>query len=758
MKFNVPKSPKRDVLIIDEFLGVDFTNSPANIDDNKSPNAVNMIRDVPGKVRKRQGYELIKTFTLKNKLMNTATSKTLSGITSTINTDKSITFNGTASSSSNFTIGTVTVQAGTTYKLSGGKSVMCKMDIRKNGTMYTDTVEGTEIIDIGGSPTFTPNTTTEVVANIRITSGTTVQNLTFYPMIRLASITDSTYEPYYETTDYNVTINGKHSRRGDEYPLYHVGTKIFKESIMLYDGANNAISHSWQFNDNLYIIDGLAMLVYNGTTVTTVSSVAYIPTLTIAKAPNGGGTQYEDFNLLQPGFTELFAGTASATQYYMTFGDLDATTVTASILNSSGDWVAKTEGTDFTVNRTTGVITFTTAPGESVINGEDNVKITAYRTVDGYADRVNKCKFGTRFGVNGAFDRLFISGNPDFINFDWYSQQWDATYFSDTSYSTLGSSASAVVGYSIISNYLAAHKDEMEQDLSIILRQGDLVDSKPSFKIVNTLQGAGAISTNSFNYLCTEPVFLTRSGIYAVTAQDITGEKYAQNRSFYINGKMLKEDFDKLKNSFSIIYNDMYILAVNNHLYILDGLQPIKTDKSMPYATRQYVGFYCENVPARCMWEHENRLYFGTADGNIYRFYNDKDSLTSYSDNGTAISAKWETADLEGKLFYKNKTFRFLSVKLGSAISTSLEIYAQKQGIWGFIKQDNTTGRYFSFQHLTFSKLSFSCNATQRVSSTKLSVKKVDKARFRFENKEFNEPFGLFSIALEYQESGNAKG
>ncbi len=63
MKFNVPKSPKRDVLIIDEFLGVDFTNSPANIDDNKSPNAVNMIRDVPGKVRKRQGYELYKTFT-----------------------------------------------------------------------------------------------------------------------------------------------------------------------------------------------------------------------------------------------------------------------------------------------------------------------------------------------------------------------------------------------------------------------------------------------------------------------------------------------------------------------------------------------------------------------------------------------------------------------------------------------------------------------------------------------------------------------
>jgi len=53
MKFSVPKSPARNVLTIDEFLGVDFTNSPANIDDNKSHHAVKMVRDVPVKVSKR---------------------------------------------------------------------------------------------------------------------------------------------------------------------------------------------------------------------------------------------------------------------------------------------------------------------------------------------------------------------------------------------------------------------------------------------------------------------------------------------------------------------------------------------------------------------------------------------------------------------------------------------------------------------------------------------------------------------------------
>ena len=53
--FKVPSSPKKSILTIDEFLGVDFTNSPANVDIKRSPNAVNMIRDVPGKIRKSMG-------------------------------------------------------------------------------------------------------------------------------------------------------------------------------------------------------------------------------------------------------------------------------------------------------------------------------------------------------------------------------------------------------------------------------------------------------------------------------------------------------------------------------------------------------------------------------------------------------------------------------------------------------------------------------------------------------------------------------
>ena len=320
----------------------------------------------------------------------------------------------------------------------------------------------------------------------------------------------------------------------------------------------------------------------------------------------------------------------------------------------------------------------------------------------------------------------------------------------------LGSSASAIMGYSVISNYLAAHKDYMEKDQNIILREGDLVDSEPSFRIINTLQGAGAVGKYTFAYLSTEPLFLTKSGIYAVTAQDITGEKYAQNRSYFLDGKLLDER--NLENAFGFVYKEMYWLCLNNVAYILDGLQPIHTDKSRPYSTRQYAGFYRTNLPARVMWEQDERLFFGTEDGKVCRFFDDKYALASYNDDGEPIEAIWETPDIDGKLFYKNKTLRYIALRLDAAIATSVNIWVMNRGLWQFIKKDEASGRYLTFSRLVFSKFSFSSDKTQHTIPTKVRVKKVDKFRLRISNDALNEPFGVFNIAFEYVENGNYKG
>ena len=92
------------------------------------------------------------------------------------------------------------------------------------------------------------------------------------------------------------------------------------------------------------------------------------------------------------------------------------------------------------------------------------------------------------------------------------------------------------------------------------------------------------------------------------------------------------------------------------------------------------------------------------------------------------------------------------------ALRTSVKLYSQKLGSWSFIKEDTSSGVVFDFDSIDFTNFSFSTDSSEKVVHTKVRVKKVDKARFRVENGNKNEPFGLFDLALEYIESGNYKG
>ena len=574
----------------------------------------------------------------------------------------------------------------------------------------------------------------------------------------------------YSSIHLNKLISEYNYVESQKWYLYHVGNEFFiregktDKFTKAYTEANNHVSQAWQFEKNLYIIDGKEMYIYEvaQTSLSTISGdKAYIPTVTIAKEPSGGGQQYEALNMLQPAFYELFQGDGESVLFQLSFSELDGTAVKVWMLQQNAEWEEYEEGVNFIVDRVTGSVRFNSAPPVSPLTGEDNVKILAYRTVDGYRDRVTKCTLGTLFGVGGAEDRLFLSGNPDYPNWDFFSGQYDPTYFPDTGYSTLGSEQSAVVGYAVINNYLATFKDGYDSSQVVFIREGDLIVneetklSDPAFKLINTLQGNGVLSPYSFGYLQTEPVFLTKMGIYAITSQDITGEKYSQNRSFYLDGKLLKES--GLENAVAVVFKDQYYLVINNRMYILDGMQATRTDRAEPYATRQYAGFLCDNIPAISIWTDGDNLCFGTSNGRVCQFYNDAEDPESYNDVGKAIYACWETPDLDGKLFYKNKTFRYFAVRIMRAVYTSAKIFGERLGVWSFIKEQTVIGKAFNFNSVDFTKFTFSIDESERLLHSKLRVKKVDKARFRIENGELNEPFGIFDLALEYVESGNYK-
>jgi len=121
----------------------------------------------------------------KNLLEITEPSGTGSGVTYTINPNGSVTISGTASGTSLYRFGSIPLKSGETYILSGNDSIV-QMSLRDStgGTVYVNNLE-----------TYTPTSDVNAWYFYRVASGQSV-NVTLYPMVRHAEITDSAYVPY----------------------------------------------------------------------------------------------------------------------------------------------------------------------------------------------------------------------------------------------------------------------------------------------------------------------------------------------------------------------------------------------------------------------------------------------------------------------------------------------------------------------------------------------------------------------------------
>ena len=138
----------------------------------------------------------------KNLLKNTTKSQTVNGITFTVNDDGSITVNGTnntQSADTDFYIWGSNVDNGSYIHMPKGSRIS---GFTENGGNYL--VIGRE--KTRGALLTTYNINSALAESdcyfygifYRVSAGITVDNVTLYPMVRLASETDDTYEPYYE--------------------------------------------------------------------------------------------------------------------------------------------------------------------------------------------------------------------------------------------------------------------------------------------------------------------------------------------------------------------------------------------------------------------------------------------------------------------------------------------------------------------------------------------------------------------------------
>ncbi len=561
---------------------------------------------------------------------------------------------------------------------------------------------------------------------------------------------------------YDGRINGHYIYNGQE--VIHAGTRLYVDGEEVTDALNDARSCGFCFNDRLYLLDGANYVYLEGEHFGNVQEIAYVPRTIISKNPDGsGGAVLEGLNVLSDRWTESFYGTAEANSYQLSFAGLSADKVTVRVMESDGvGWKELQEDSSFTVDRASGQVVFAEAPGASPVEGQDNVYITAARDLTAQREKVTRSDTCITYGEAGTGSRVFVTGYEKYPNRDFWCGANDPTYFPDLNYSVLGQSNARIMGYSLLGDRLAAHKNDAEGTVYIrcgervaeITEQGVTVQNL-EFRTGNVITGRGAVSRFSFASLGSEPLFLTGRGVCALTASDLTGEKYEQNRSFYIDTALAKEE--NRAEAVATVYRDFYVLAYpSGRVYLLDGLQK-SYHRDQPYSSYQYECFYWTGIFARCLWTEGDRLCFGDADGRVYHFYTDPADPASYNDCGAPIEGVWQTADLDGSLFYQAKTYRRFSVYLSSEGNTSIEAYYRKDsGAWQYMEDNSLEVRRFYFSN-TNAALWDDGDHTDRIVSRRLMVRKAGSLTLRLMNTGYNEPFGLEALALEYTQAGNYK-
>lgn len=536
---------------------------------------------------------------------------------------------------------------------------------------------------------------------------------------------------------------------GTEVFLAHCGTKLYQWTDTTCTEITSGLGNSkstlfFAMHDSkakAWILMGSDYLVYDGTSVKRVEEIATVPVILIAKKPSGGGSLYSPVNLLQKKRTEKFAGDGASKVYQLAANNLDSTAVTVTEVTASGE----TTRTDVTVNTATGQVMFLSAPPTPPVSGTDNIFITYEKTVSGYAERINNCTVYTEYGETGA-GRIFVTKNPAYRNYDWWSELSDPTYFPDLNFGVTGNPSTAIMGYSKLGRYQVLIKEDNQQDTTIFLRYpSTLADGTPYFKLEAGVAGTGAIAAASFVSLVDEPLFLSRTGIYAITSNNITAERTLQNRSYYVDEQLTKEP--NLQNAIATEWNGYYLLALNGKVYAFHSRSKEAHGLSFVYNC-----FVWNNISAVCFMTNKGELYFGDGAGRICKFNSDLSGGDQYHDHFEAIHVIWTTKMDNDGIPFMRKTMQ----KKGSGITTKpfarstyeIAVVTEKS------ESDQMIQRFhrdiFDLNDFDLTRLSLESSPYAKFTPFKKKIKKYESMQMVVRASAMNEGFGIYNIIKQW--------
>lgn len=307
-----------------------------------------------------------------------------------------------------------------------------------------------------------------------------------------------------------------------------------------------------------------------------------------------------------------------------------------------------------------------------------------------------------------------------------------------------------VMLYGKTSSALSVITEDVGKDV-IYLAKGDYNDElgMPVYSIKASNAGKGAITPKVDGILNDEPMFLAKTGIFGITT-NYYSEKFSISRSGKLNRRLLKEP--NLHNAVGVNYRDYFFVAVNGHMYILDG----RHKDASRNGDNSYESYYFDHLPVITkLWVVGDRMIWGDGE-HLYTWNNDLDKNRQYIDNavwnedterweGQPVKCLWSSViDSDGyPQYYKVLNKKGSMVTIAPPMQTSCQITVVKDG----------NQRYYLGR---FNGATFALTDSVLDAFTKKKIKKYKRLQFIVENKE-PEPFGIVSIVKTFTIGNLAK-
>jgi hypothetical protein len=494
---------------------------------------------------------------------------------------------------------------------------------------------------------------------------------------------------------------------------YNFGTLVNTQIGTIADAKTSI----FYFQSKLLFLNGTDFKEYDGTTFQNV--VPYEPTIAIATPPTGGGTNSETINLLTGAKKQEFIGNGAATAYTIREQSIDADLVTATV-----NGVAKVETTDFTVNRTTGVVTFTVAPANSAV-----VIIRWVKVVSGNADLVKKNKYAMTFGP-GNDTAIFIWGNPNFKNRRSWSGTLNAGYWPVTNFTLIGTNEFAITDIKTQNaNYQMVFKeDRTYYSYSEYISATDTYD----YPVKDLNERVGNIAYNAVQIIKDNAVSMkgaswwiwNTSIVESQRSADIISERLRVSLSAIDLTTAITFDYQSEKEYWCNVGSIVYIWNYgNNTMYTFD------------------------NISGTCFLDADGVVYYGSQ-GTIER-------IEGTDDNGAAITAQIDTGfNAFGSIsFLKSSDYAY--VGLLPASQTSITIYYKTNKINEFKKIKKIPQyRLLDFNNLNFNQFSFLTNRNPQTFSLLMNSRDYTSIQFRIENSELSETCVLLNLYVTAETQG----